>query len=126
MVTNDQNCCPPELGADLCAPGLPPCVQHKQLSGDMRDVLVELGLEDYEGAFERNRVKLSDLYLLTEADFEALVPQIGPRRRLRAFSHYLAKKQKAASAEEEEPQFKGGHSLRDILRGFVSLTTGRG
>jgi hypothetical protein len=52
--------------------------------GNPRAFLASLELEAYAPTFERERISLADISLLTESDLERLGLPLGPRRRILA------------------------------------------
>jgi hypothetical protein len=50
-----------------------------------------LGAVQYAAVFEQARIRVCDLWALSEQDFERLMPMLGPRRRLQAYIRARAK-----------------------------------
>ena len=73
-------------------PPLPPMPHPSQVAaaaaaekgGNPRAFLASLELEAYAATFERERISLADISLLTESDLERLGLPLGPRRRILA------------------------------------------
>lgn len=71
---------------------------------DVSEVLTMLGMREYLPAFQQQRIQYRDLAYLASEDWEVLIPEIGPRRRIQAY----------LSSRQEQPRIvldRHGHAV---------------
>lgn len=57
---------------------------------DLKQILSDLHMSDMLGLLEKEKVTISDMYDFNQGEFRALVPEMGPRNRLKAKLRELA------------------------------------